>query len=308
MAEVPKVELLLVGAGSMHLPDENNHSRRIQLQRRTIVVGRDPTRVDVCLAGVPAISRVHCTIHYDEEEECCYLIDNDSAFGVHVNGERVKPGEWYALRSGMDIELSGARAGGTLLRFYQLPEDNSPLAKPITALPGSSDTSTTIMRRPEEVKGLLKSTGPAAPAGPPAVPPAPLEKMVFLSYCRQDIVLMKFVAGHLRDHQELRGIEVWTDERLKVSDVWSDRLQEMLDRAAAMVVLVSPHTKTSEWVRNEIRYANDKSKRIFPLVISGSPRDVMPLELIRAQYIDLNPNPMASLESLVQALAAFFRG
>ncbi|RKP50123.1 FHA domain-containing protein [Cohnella endophytica] len=83
------------------------NSYRIANHRLTF--GRDPAHCSVLFpyeAG--EISRVHCTLKYDEESGLFILEDNGSSNGTFLgNGERLQPGVRRELRAGERFSLSG---------------------------------------------------------------------------------------------------------------------------------------------------------------------------------------------------------
>jgi hypothetical protein len=75
---------------------------------------------------------------------------------------------------------------------------------------------------------------------------------VFLSYTTADEDFAKQLGSHLSK----RGCEVWDpSEQLFPGDNWSLKIGEALKQSKAMVVLLSPDSIKSEWVRREIEYA-----------------------------------------------------
>jgi hypothetical protein len=80
-----------------------------RIANRRLTFGRDPSRCAILFpyeAG--EISRIHCTLKYMEENRLFILEDNGSSNGTFLsNGERLKPGIRYELRSGERFSLSG---------------------------------------------------------------------------------------------------------------------------------------------------------------------------------------------------------
>jgi len=76
---------------------------------RRLTFGRDPSRCSILFpleAG--EISRVHCTLKYDEETRLFILEDNGSSNGTFLaSGERLEPGVRYELKNGERFSLSG---------------------------------------------------------------------------------------------------------------------------------------------------------------------------------------------------------
>ena len=106
---------------------------------------------------------------------------------------------------------------------------------------------------------------------------------VFLSYSESD----REYAGLLSSELSKRGYKVWDSrDELFPGDNWALKIGEALQKSKAMVVLISPDSMKSEWVRSEIQYAiGDQSyeKRMFPVVVkrtSGIPWILRKLNLI----------------------------
>ena len=106
---------------------------------------------------------------------------------------------------------------------------------------------------------------------------------LFLSYSRKDGDAMHVVQEALRE----AGLSVWTDEGLEPGrQSWQDVIAEALKQAHAMVVLLSPNSAQSTWVKNEIGFAQTLNKRIFPVLIGGEAATVVPIGLINAQWVE----------------------
>ncbi len=74
---------------------------------------------------------------------------------------------------------------------------------------------------------------------------------VFLSYKREDQQIAREVAADL----EAEGFSVFFDVRIDVGDSWDERIERELNAAKACVVLWSPKSRDSKWVRREAREA-----------------------------------------------------
>ena len=70
---------------------------------------------------------------------------------------------------------------------------------------------------------------------------------------------MRTVEAALREE----GISVWTDEKLKPgTQNWGAAVEEAIKQAKAIIVLLSPAAKTSEWVEREVVQAQKEQKNI----------------------------------------------
>ena len=132
----------------------------------------------------------------------------------------------------------------------------------------------------------------------------PFTKHVFMSYSRKDEAIMLRVVRFLRK----QGINVWVDNEKLVpgTPIWEVEIEKAIISAGAVVVLLSPDSKNSPWVRREISYAEDNEKRIFPILIAGIERTTVPIRLTTHQRIDIRQNEEFGLNSLSTALSFYF--
>jgi serine/threonine-protein kinase len=106
---------------------------------------------------------------------------------------------------------------------------------------------------------------------------------IFLCYNRRNTDTMRPVRETLRAN----GLTVWTDEGLETgTPSWDAAIQEAIQQAQAVVVLLSPEAKDSKWVGREIAYAETFRKPIFPILVAGDDTNAVPIRLIDAQWID----------------------
>jgi hypothetical protein len=88
-----------------------------------------------------------------------------------------------------------------------------------------------------------------------------------MSYSRKDEDAMRLIAKFLR----AQGIKVWVDNEKLIpgTPVWEDEVEKAIKGAAAIVVILSPDSKISEWVKRETSLADQHHKRIFPVLVRG---------------------------------------
>jgi hypothetical protein len=111
---------------------------------------------------------------------------------------------------------------------------------------------------------------------------------------------MRFVSTQLRT----AGLEVWVDEQKLTPGVpeWTKTIQNAIEQAACVVVLVSPAVKGSKWVDMELGYAETQGvDTIFPVLVSGDEADI-PLRLIAHQRIDMRDTPAKGVQQLISAI------
>jgi len=121
--------------------------------------------------------------------------------------------------------------------------------------------------------------------------------MIFLSYSRKDSEMMKCIKQVLVD----AGISAWTDEGLHPgTDIWEREIENNIRNCQAVVVLQSPDSANSKWVRRELTMADELRKPIFPLLIRGNPKESHILRITTVQRIDLRSEFKDGCSELLQ--------
>jgi hypothetical protein len=110
----------------------------------------------------------------------------------------------------------------------------------------------------------------------------------FISYSHQDSAY----AHRLADELSRRGIEAWIDDRIDYGRSWPRVIQDNLDTCPVFIVVMSSNAYQSNWVQNEVSYAQGKKKPIFPLLLEGG----VWLSLAAMQYFDVRDGEMPSDE------------
>lgn len=121
---------------------------------------------------------------------------------------------------------------------------------------------------------------------------------VFLSYSRKDKDLMQ----RIRDDLRAQHITVWTDDFLTPgTDAWNKAIEQAIEDAGCIVVILSPDAKESLWVNRELAYALSRKspRRIFPVLARGDENDSIPIELIRTQRINFQRNYNTAIQQLI---------
>ena len=109
---------------------------------------------------------------------------------------------------------------------------------------------------------------------------------VFISYSHKD----KEYAYKLAKEFEHKLISAWIDDRIDYGTQWPQVIQENLDACQIFIVIMSPNAYKSQWVQNEVIYAQKKKKKIFPLLLYGEEW----LSLAATQYFDVRDEKMPS--------------
>jgi hypothetical protein len=126
---------------------------------------------------------------------------------------------------------------------------------------------------------------------------------IFISYSRRDEVVMRRIVKYLRGE----GILVWVDNEKLVpgTPIWEYEIEKAIRGAFAIVVVLSPDAKKSEWVLREITLADQFHKRVFPVLVGGTDEDSIPLRLITRQFVDLRRDELTGLKSLSTAISFY---
>ncbi|HSG35614.1 MAG TPA: TIR domain-containing protein [Sphingomonadaceae bacterium] len=98
---------------------------------------------------------------------------------------------------------------------------------------------------------------------------------IFLSYNREDAARAK----HFADGFAAEGFEVWWDVSLRSGEAYDQVTEEALSNAKAVVVLWSPRSVVSRWVRAEATEA-ERNKTLLPVMIEPCKRPIM-FELVQ---------------------------
>lgn len=93
---------------------------------------------------------------------------------------------------------------------------------------------------------------------------------IFLSYNREDIAQAKLFAKALA----AEGFEVWWDQTLRSGEAYDRVTEKALTEARAVVVLWSPRSVESRWVRAEATEA-ERSGKLVPAMIEACKRPIM---------------------------------
>lgn len=103
---------------------------------------------------------------------------------------------------------------------------------------------------------------------------------IFISYSHKDTAYAHKLASAL----QIKGLEVWIDERLDYGSQWPHEIQKQLDACSAFIVIMSPRSFASEWVQSELQRAKRKLKPVFPMLLEG---DEPWLSVESTQYYDV---------------------
>ncbi len=120
---------------------------------------------------------------------------------------------------------------------------------------------------------------------------------VFISYSRKDEAFSRQLAASLSE----MGLDVWIDvDDIPVGQKWSSAIQQGLDKADLMILVISPDSMASQNVEDEWQYFLDSRKTVVPVL--ARPAKIH-FQLNRVQYIDFhNQDYRQAFEQLVRKL------
>ncbi|MCP4283394.1 MAG: SUMF1/EgtB/PvdO family nonheme iron enzyme, partial [Gammaproteobacteria bacterium] len=119
---------------------------------------------------------------------------------------------------------------------------------------------------------------------------------IFISYAHDDAAF----AAQLKEGIESGGFSTWMDTAsLSGGEHWTEEIESNIQSAASVVVVISPASNKSVWVRREVLYAQQLGKRIVPVLAVKVP---LPALLIDLHALDLHENFNAGLNRLLNAL------
>jgi hypothetical protein len=129
---------------------------------------------------------------------------------------------------------------------------------------------------------------------------------VFVSYSSDDRpTVLRLIEDLRRD-----GISVWHDQsNLKPGDYdWEENLRHAITTCRALLLVASPNSRRSLYVRDEVQIAQSRKKRILPIWIHGDVWiDCVPLGMGFTQHIDSRGSRYdVAITELVQHLSSLF--
>jgi hypothetical protein len=134
---------------------------------------------------------------------------------------------------------------------------------------------------------------------------------VFISYSRSDMEFVQRLAMDLNS----AGLDVWWDlSDIQGSDVWERKIEEGLNASNFFIVVLSPASLDSRWVRREYLSADNKGIKIIPLKLKTydevplTLRDIQPIDAIDRPYADVLSDVLRILKVQVQAKSVKDRG
>ncbi|MBL7724753.1 MAG: toll/interleukin-1 receptor domain-containing protein [Chitinophagaceae bacterium] len=122
------------------------------------------------------------------------------------------------------------------------------------------------------------------------------EKIVFISHDHEDADFAELLKLQL----EKSKITGWIDsERLKIGQDWREEIDEGISKSIAVIAIMTPEAKKSEYVTYEWAYAWGKGKNIFPIMLKQTP---LHPRLESLQYLDFTNRATRPWDKLIQSI------
>jgi hypothetical protein len=124
------------------------------------------------------------------------------------------------------------------------------------------------------------------------------DRFVFISHDHDDADFAELLKLKL----EREGINSWLDsERLKIGQDWREEIDHSIEKSIAVIVIMTPEARKSEYVTYEWAFAWGKKIKIFPIMLKQTqlhPR------LESLQYLNFTNNPARPWNDLISSIKA----
>jgi hypothetical protein len=123
-----------------------------------------------------------------------------------------------------------------------------------------------------------------------------MSEKVFISYSRDDSEFALRLATDLRRAR----VDLWVDQLdIRTGDTWDRAVEAALQECTGLLVVLSPDAVDSRSVMDEVSYALEENKRVFPVIYRACK---IPFRLRRVQHTDLTADYDRRLAGLIRDL------
>lgn len=124
-----------------------------------------------------------------------------------------------------------------------------------------------------------------------------MNQHVYISYKHED----KNFADMLTRQLQVAGFTVWLDtEYLRAGENWREAINVAIQDAFALVLVISPEAKTSEYVTYEWAYAQGAGVKVVPVLLRAT--DKLHPQLEQLQYLDFTDRARPPWDKLIRRL------
>lgn len=125
---------------------------------------------------------------------------------------------------------------------------------------------------------------------------------VFISYSRRDALIAQSIADVLKAH----GYSPWLDTYIGVGQDWASEIDRGLNSSDIMILLLSPDSLRSPWIRREYTIFLERQKPLIPIIVRQLDWQEIPPELQRIQWLKAEAGLQSEqIDKLLEALAYF---
>jgi CheY-like chemotaxis protein len=119
---------------------------------------------------------------------------------------------------------------------------------------------------------------------------------IFISYSHEDRIIAEMLAQKINQI----GFHTWIDfAGIKGGDEWQQSIDDALEQSSAFLVLLTPESNASRWVKYELQRAISRKLRIIPLMIRSC---ALPDEIEHLHYVNFLQSSDQAFNSLHRAL------
>lgn len=190
------------------------------------------------------------------------------------------------------FQESNWESNNWLVKSKLIPESNIPLAE----LP--------IVEADKVINDLVQTIAtiadkyarPDAPYLSPQDKPTNSTNTVFISHDHDDADFAELLKLQL----EKNGIESWLDtERLKIGQDWREEIDDGIANSLAVIAIMTPEARKSEYVTYEWAFAWGKGIKIFPIMLKQTP---LHPRLESLQYLDFTKRTSRPYDALITSI------
>lgn len=118
---------------------------------------------------------------------------------------------------------------------------------------------------------------------------------ILISYSHEDSDFAEILNTRLT----AAGFEVWADTDIRASQDWREEIDHAIQRAAALIVIISPQSRASEYVTYEWAFAWGAGVTIVPILLEKT--EIHP-RLESLQYLDFTNRNARPWDKLIEQL------
>lgn len=122
---------------------------------------------------------------------------------------------------------------------------------------------------------------------------------VFISYSHEDHAYVVKLSAFLRG----QGFEVWYDYRIQAGDEFARRIEQRIDDCPVFMLVLTPASVESPWVRRELAYATNRRKPVIPLLLKMCK---IPIEIANVHIVSVRGDEMPSRSTVDQVRQIVF--